>query len=439
MKRAHVAAASAALAWIVALRLRPPILCDDAAIALRYADRLATGRGWTYNDHELIFGASSPLWVALLALGRVLGLSPEVGALALGVLTLGLIAALGALLAARLAPAPLAALVGVALALDGALRVQVLSGLEVGLALSLALGALLAADAGRARTTGLLLGLALLTKVDGLLVAAPALALLAHRRRAPPWSALAVAALVALPWFLWATLQWGSPLPRSLLVKLGHPGDPGRLWALDSLWGSRHLIYLAAPLLVLPRKPLAAAVAAWGALHLTAVSLIDLGDSYPWYLAAVIPPLVLLGITSLRRPSRPRALLALVALWPALLAGYHGGMGLLAGPVERADQAFDSDRRAAGRYLADHAAPDAVVRSPHGWVARASGLTIDDPSGLNSAAPLRADYLVLHGEPADSGVAPLPPAGWRPVARFDSAQRRFGWSWFVVYERERAE
>jgi hypothetical protein len=47
-----IALAAGALAFALARSLIPSIQSDDAAIAFRYAERLANGRGFTYNDHE---------------------------------------------------------------------------------------------------------------------------------------------------------------------------------------------------------------------------------------------------------------------------------------------------------------------------------------------------------------------------------------------------
>src|SRR5262249_49462342 len=55
----------------VAHHLLPRLLpWDDAYITFRYAERLATGAGLTYNDGERVFGSSTPLYTLWLAGGR---------------------------------------------------------------------------------------------------------------------------------------------------------------------------------------------------------------------------------------------------------------------------------------------------------------------------------------------------------------------------------
>ena len=59
---------------IVALRAQPEVFADDAAITARYAERLATGHGWTYNDGDRTNGASAPLYTTVVVLLRGLGI-----------------------------------------------------------------------------------------------------------------------------------------------------------------------------------------------------------------------------------------------------------------------------------------------------------------------------------------------------------------------------
>src|SRR5690606_38181026 len=51
----------------IAVRSRPAVLYDDAAIVLRYASRLADGQGWTYNPGDRTNGSTAPLYTMVLA------------------------------------------------------------------------------------------------------------------------------------------------------------------------------------------------------------------------------------------------------------------------------------------------------------------------------------------------------------------------------------
>ena len=47
--------------------------CDDGLIALRYARNLVEHRELVYNVGERVEGFTSPLWVLLVSLGRLIG------------------------------------------------------------------------------------------------------------------------------------------------------------------------------------------------------------------------------------------------------------------------------------------------------------------------------------------------------------------------------
>ncbi len=444
----------AVLAAVVAVRLAPAVLGDDAAITLRYAERLAQGRGFSYNDHERVLGTSSPLYTLLLALSAWLGASVEGAARAFGTLffaaTVGLAAGLGARLGGRLA----ALAVGACLLAELFFRVQMLCGLEVGLSLALGLLAILLLAEGRDRAAGLVLGLAVWNKLDaGLLAIAAACACTIARRRFP-FGVAAHALLVVGPWLLFATLYFGSPVPRSVTVKL-HEGtgigmDHG--WILDFLFDAhRYLLVLAAGALAVvsarldPGARIATlALFTWLVLHGAAASVVNLGAPYPWYLTALIPPLVILASAFAARALaaspwswwwRPPTAIAWIGLGLFVLTTGRATLPeLLRGPALKPWEAFDGDRRAAGEFLRRHADPREVVECVYGWVAFASKLPVVDAINTRrSPGPTR--YRVEHGRPYARGShAPLGPEGYIPIARFDEASRRFpGYSWFVVF------
>ena len=61
-------------------------ICDDAFLSFRYAEHFSTGRGLVFNEGEYVEGYSNFLWTILLAMGMLIGLSPEVVSILLGVL-----------------------------------------------------------------------------------------------------------------------------------------------------------------------------------------------------------------------------------------------------------------------------------------------------------------------------------------------------------------
>jgi hypothetical protein len=80
-RRAVGAAVLLVLALTIPLR---GYLTDDTFIHLQYARNLATGQGLVFNAGERVYGCTSPLWVALIAVGMGLHLGGLFTAKALG-------------------------------------------------------------------------------------------------------------------------------------------------------------------------------------------------------------------------------------------------------------------------------------------------------------------------------------------------------------------
>lgn len=90
-----------AMAWGLRAAAGQAWLCDDAFISFRYAEHLAHGLGLVYNAGERVEGFSNLLWTLLTALGMRLGVAPENGSIAWGLVCFA--ATLAALLADALA------------------------------------------------------------------------------------------------------------------------------------------------------------------------------------------------------------------------------------------------------------------------------------------------------------------------------------------------
>jgi len=240
----------ALLARSVWLRIGPEVglPLDDAWIHIRFAVNLAGGHGFSFNPQEASAGATSPLWVLLLAAlhglpGGVAAHSAALSAVFFIIACL-LVAALTGLLARRADPevdsrlvqiAMLAA--GVGTALTGRFAWSALSGMEVSLAAALELGVLCLAvrDRGRWRAAGpgvaVLAGLAVLVRPEALLLLV--LILLAgawEARRMGTWGrhGLVMAAGLApvLPWAVYCLVLTGRPLPATFGPNGGSMGWP---------------------------------------------------------------------------------------------------------------------------------------------------------------------------------------------------------------------
>lgn len=197
------------LAWI----------CDDAFISLRYADNLVAGHGLVYNPGERVEGYTNLLWTLLLAALRRAGVDPIPAAELPGIAAYAGLAGVLAWESWRRSRAPGRAFLPLAAALVlvcDDFQVWATGGLETSLfGLLVAAGLLLTRDApespARPWLAGVLLGLAVLTRPDGVLFAAAGVAswwLPRDRRRPTERRGAALATLVPVAAVLAVLVSW---------------------------------------------------------------------------------------------------------------------------------------------------------------------------------------------------------------------------------------
>jgi arabinofuranosyltransferase len=203
------------------------LFIDDAFIALRYVRQWEAGNGLVYNIGEPVEGYSSFLWVVLLRASRWLGLDLVVAARVLGigfaVATLVLVQRF-----ARRLPRPL--LSPVLLAISAPFAAWSAGGLETPLFMFLVfVGTWLShreQQQARGWSSGLLWGLAALTRPEGLLFGVLAFACrglqLGRCRRWPTrHDHLRIVAFVSIvvPHLVWRLVYYGYPLPNTVYAK----------------------------------------------------------------------------------------------------------------------------------------------------------------------------------------------------------------------------
>lgn len=437
---------------------------DDAWISFRYAARLATGSGLTFDDHERVLGTSAALWTLLVALVDRVGLTTTDAARLLGILAYVGAVVIAAVLAhdvlggdrrGRLAGAVAATI----LVLPAGFRNLALSGMESGLAAALGLGAVLAYASRRPGLAGVLAGLAVVNKLDALVLLTALLGVAVIVERRVPWSTLATTALVVTPWALFATWYYGSPLPQSFQAKFDDSAGVSATWAIRAL-ADRHVVLLAVvgvAWVVLrwtrwgPRSQLIGGVLAlWFLGHLLAISVVDLGYSWAWYLTVLYPPIAVLGaaavvdlMIALRDHSTAllTATLVVAALAFALAVTEQAGdtaAGLAGRDIGGGSALIEQDLLDAGALIERYSADDDVVESCLGTIQFA---TLSQPQidfcGLSTVeAPGPATWYVQAFYEFGQ-VDPPPPEGFRPVEDFTSScSRGMDPLWARVFVRQ---
>ena len=212
-------------------RLIPgPRLVDDAYITFRYARNLVAGQGFVYNPGERVLGTTTPLYTLLLA-GLALAtrsrdfppLALAVNALA-GTGSVALLYALGRRLTGSRIPAVAAALLW---ALAPYSVTFAIGGMETDLTVALLIATAYAHVTGRSRSMAASSALAVLARPDTAILLGPLWADLVLARflsRPPdrpriPWQEGLIALGLLLPWLLFGTLYFGSPLTASVGAK----------------------------------------------------------------------------------------------------------------------------------------------------------------------------------------------------------------------------
>jgi hypothetical protein len=188
---------------------------DDSFITFRYAENIAGGKGFVYNQGERILGTSTPLYTLLLALLVKLGLPilPLARMINIGADCVSGILIFLMLRRFKMGVATLAALF---YALFPRVIVWSISGMETSLYVLFIAASLYCYHKKNLGLTALFLGLTVLTRVDGVILG---LAITVHfirqHRRFPVKMVLGCIGVV-LPWLVFSLLYFGSPIPNSV-------------------------------------------------------------------------------------------------------------------------------------------------------------------------------------------------------------------------------
>ena len=407
---------------------------DDPYITYRYAQNILSAQGFVYNPGELVLSTTTPFYTILLALGGLFWrdlphLANFIGAFSI---------ALGALFIwdlARTWETPLVGWIGLLLYPTFPLLLVTL-GSETPLYIALALGCFAMYARRRYVWTAVFAGLVVLTRPDGLLV--PLLLgihYLIIERRPVPWLAVFTFIGLVLPWIIFSSLYFGSPIPATLAVKQQQGSmaisqrfaeglittfrSYSRRWSyrIEAIYGLAGLFWAS----FRARRWLL--FLSWGVLYFIAYTLLGV-SRYFWYYAPFVPVIVVLvglgvtGLISLIGRFSPR----LAGPRPALLLGLILLLPPLAGQIREIQRISRPDSRlaiyrAVGRWLDANLPPEASVGTlevgiigyySHRPMIDFAGLiqpevarqlrenTTYDDAALWAAQKYHPDYFVLH-------------------------------------------
>lgn len=384
----------------------PGFPLDDAWGHLVYGRALATGDGFSYNPGQPEAGVTSPLWTALSALPAGVvewtgqGWRPDWGMRLLGWLMGTLTAAVGWRLGSRAGPWP-AVFAALLLTFDPLLLAARYSGMELPLFALLTLLFVESMLEGQPRMGGWWAGLAVLTRPEGLALAAIGLILMRRGRQIPRF--VLPVLICALPFAAWCQLTAGHPWPNTWSNKTAFITDSATLSATlsalgnDTGWGWGLAIVLCAGTIALEggRRLLARLLLLTSGVLLVGVLLtrempvgFD-GERVPFYweryaLLAWAPMVMVIaaGAASVVRTAwaglycRPRAAAVMLAPLIGTLI-FSSGLPAHALSVRARFAAECADVEAlnvaAGIWLDENLPPDAVVATHDAFAVRYFG------------------------------------------------------------------
>lgn len=386
----------------------PGFLVDDATITYRYAENIAEGRGFVYNENEAIQGTSTPLFTLVLAglawLGIVPTQSGQVIAALSGLIAVVVVYLVGRTLAGRMAGAGAALL----LATSAHFAANVSSGMETPFYVLLILATFLAFYQERYALAALGSGLCVLTRLDGLAVPATILIVIWARRRTVPWREAGIILATLLPWFVFAVLYFGSPVPSSMVAKQQHIKSAGSFWMIRFLINSPFELLLM-PILIFfgtllshSNRPAMKTmpITLWLLTYVSAYTASGL-DAYDWYNVPPIPILYLLFGVAIAQVAKRIGFakernmhLVILALFAFSLAYQVKYDFALIPDFRKQAIAVEGTRVKVGEWLRDNTLSDAVIATDGiGHIGYFSGRYIVDLAGLVTPYAVGKDYI----------------------------------------------
>jgi len=192
---------------------------DDPFVTYRYAENLAAGHGFVYNEGERILSTTAPLYALLLAAGRLV--TSDLPALSnwIGILSLWGGACLIYRICVRFGQLAAGIVAGLLYATFPLLWLSL--GFEVPFYLLLALGGFYCSFSGKLALAALLMAAATLTRADGVIPAGVMFLgqWLEAKGQRPMVKGLLIYLLALAPALIALTVYFGSPVPVTLAAK----------------------------------------------------------------------------------------------------------------------------------------------------------------------------------------------------------------------------
>lgn len=193
---------------------------DDAFITFRYAENIATGAGFVYNVGDRVLGTTTPLFTLILAAFGAVGISIPISALVVSLLASGLTAILIYRLADSIGFGRFTFVPVILYVFFPRLLPTDTGGMETALFTLLVTAAFYYQYNRLSMHAVFIAALATLVRPEGLLVTGILLVYIGLRQPRRVLAPAVAAILILLPWIMFASVYFGSPIPNSIGAKL---------------------------------------------------------------------------------------------------------------------------------------------------------------------------------------------------------------------------
>jgi hypothetical protein len=407
----------ALLAWLaVQSALLHDVRLDDAYVTFRYAQNLATGAGFVFNPGHRVMGSTAPGEVLLAAATYALvgrDAMPSVMALLGTMAWMAGAVCVFFILRNRLDQfrAGIVA-AGIGAGVAGSAKWVVM---ETHFACALGLFAILLGLGSRWMWAAAVCALAGLLRPDAYLLALPLAVLCIRDRRLATWQPAVTFAALAAAWPLFATLYFGSPVPRSAIAKY-HQTTHGAfllhiLRDVPSPYGvdlplvaqAAFWLAVAAGAVIVARADRRLTVLiAYPLLHGAAYVALAPDPAFEWHLYpltlyafVLVLVTVATGVAKLRDPYKALSAAGVVAACSLGTIYFDRAHVGLVWWGQR-----DAIYRRICEYLSAHANPTDIVDSEEvGTFAYYTGLRMNDHARLVTPYPGDVFWRLTHGRP----------------------------------------
>ena len=393
---------------------------EDALITLRYAENIAHGNGFVYNSGQHVLGTTTPLYTLVLALFEFLHLNALAAGKFLNIAADGITVYLISDILLRLGR-PRSGWIAALLYATASTSVNIsIGGMETGLVTLFCTLAI--AFYMKQNNDGLFASLAILflLRIDGLLLGVILLAAVFYRDKRLPIRSALLALGIVLPWLIFTTVYFGSPIPASMVAKLTvynrliTENLPNLSTFRTQFYAGpvqvvTTLLFVVGLITVIRKERSLVFAAGWLILYF-GVMFVSKVPAFGWYFLPPLPiyyVLVGIGISSLFPQSSRSKMNFRVSSVALLILGiplvYHGKS--IARDITNAQNLEDGVRRPIGEWLAGHNKEgDTVLLEPIGYIGYYSKLNVIDMVGLVSPEVLpyyRTQYQNPLGEMVD--------------------------------------